>query len=178
MVYTWYIPTIYLIGVPDVGPQAGLRFPVSRATQPGPGQLSQPVSPPPGAGRSSWAGHRAGPLPPLGSPPFRRSGTDGPLPSTPRRTRISAAGRGPDRRAGRARGLGGRAGHRTPVCDPKHKSGLARAASLATRPRRPGLVFPLLSLHLGVNADAGATKPAFRPAAPFSISTHFFQCGY
>ena len=158
-----------------LGPQSGLRFSVSLATQPGPGQLSQPVSPPPGAGLSSWAGHRAGPSSPPGSPPFRRWGTDGPQPSTPHRTRISAAGRGPDRRAGRARGLGGRAGHRTPVCDPKHKSGLARAASLATRPRRPGLVFPLLSLHLGVNADAGATKPAFRPAVPFSIRTISFS---
>ena len=160
---------------PHHGPQSGPRFSVSIATQLGPGQLSQPVSPPPGAGLSSWAGHRAGPSLPHGSPPFRRWGTDGPQPSTPHRTRISAAGRGPDRRAGRARGLGGRAGHRTPVCDPKHKSGLARAASLATRPRRPGLVFPLLSLHLGVNADAGATKPAFRPAAPFSIRTISFS---
>jgi hypothetical protein len=87
-----------------LGPQSGLRFPVSLATQPGSGQLSQPVSPPPVAGRSSWAGHRAGPSLPPGSPPFRRWGTDGPQHSTPHRTRIPAAGRGPDRRAGRRPG--------------------------------------------------------------------------
>jgi hypothetical protein len=42
-------------------------------------------------------------------------GTDGPQPSTSRRTRISTAGCGPDHQADRAWRLGERAGHRTPV---------------------------------------------------------------
>ena len=86
----WTGPCSWLIwagaGVPDrqrvpcsASSWSAVRPPhLSLATQPGPGQLSQQVSPPPGAGLSSWAGHRAGPSLPPGSPPFRRWGTDGP----------------------------------------------------------------------------------------------------
>ena len=96
-----------------LGPQSGLRFSVSLATQPGPGQLSQPVSPPPGAGLSSWAGHRAGPSLPPGSPPFRRWGTDGPSAQHPMQDSDLSCGprAGPPGRPGAGTRRTGRASH-------------------------------------------------------------------